>query len=584
MAVEFVCQPVLLGAALGLVGGPRPRGLARLAAAGALGVGLAGIVILPTLGLLPETGRGLGMESDIALAHATPPLAFLQVLVPSLFGHLANPIEHWWGGRIMPHTPYFMSIYVGPVVLALAWTGLPALRREWSAVLVGGALLGCWFALGEHGGLAPVLLPVLKVFRYPSKALLLPYLACTVLAAAGVARLTAEESWRRFRGACLGLCLLSIGLWAVVQLSPGIVGTITALRPPLLDRMRSSVAVDAGTAGVLALAAAVLSLSVERHWTTARRATAVVVVMLGLDLARAHAGMNPQTAPSFFQLRPELAAEHLEALDGGRVFSYPLDASPAFWRYERTRPQFLRLAFTFVNRQLLAPYTNVLDAVRAPDDKEITGFAPRPPELQAGDYQPTRFGELLPWMRQAGVARVLSLDELKHPEVQLRASVPIAPGLTIHVYELKHPLPIVQVTCRVVFASSAHHALQLTLQPDFDGAREVVLEREAAPSCSSGMATLQASWPAEQHYRVVADGSGLLVVRESFATGWRATLDGRRTTLLRANGKHRAVEVPPGEHEIVLTYEAPGLRAGALLSAFSAAIGAVLFARPILRT
>ena len=55
--------------------------------------------------------------------------------------------------------------------------------------------------------------------------------------------------------------------------------------------------------------------------------------MIVLDLARAHAGLNPQVDPSFFRLLPELQAEHLDDLDGGRVFTYPLDCSPSFLRY-----------------------------------------------------------------------------------------------------------------------------------------------------------------------------------------------------------------------------------------------------------
>ncbi len=37
--------------------------------------------------------------------------------------------------------------------------------------------------------------------------------------------------------------------------------------------------------------------------------------------------------------------------------------------------------------------------------------------------------------------------------------------------------------------------------------------------------------------------------------------------VLRANGKHRAVAVPAGKHEVVLRYEPPGLAAGIGLSA-----------------
>jgi hypothetical protein len=47
------------------------------------------------------------------------------------------------------------------------------------------------------------------------------------------------------------------------------------------------------------------------------------------DLARAGAGLNPQVDTRFYTPLPELAALRLAELDGGRVFSYGLDHSPA---------------------------------------------------------------------------------------------------------------------------------------------------------------------------------------------------------------------------------------------------------------
>ena len=73
-----------------------------------------------------------------------------------------------------------------------------------------------------------------------------------------------------------------------------------------------------------------------------------------------------------------------------------------------------------------------------------------------------------------------------------------------------------------------------------------------------------------------ADGPALLVVRDSFARGWNASVDGQRAPVLRANGKHRAIPVPTGTHEVELHYRPPGLRGGLLLTLLSAlALGLV---------
>ena len=199
LAVEFVAQAVLLGAVLGLVSGVRPFRLVRLALAGALGIGLAGVAVLPLLGLLPETERAAGLSAMVSLGHATPPLALLQWLIPNLFGSLADPVQVWWGAGFFDHLPYFISSYVGPLALALAFVGFPTMARRLRVALLVLALLGLWFALGEKGGLAPLVLKVVNVVRYPSKALLLPYVAVAVWVGAGAHALSAGEGWAALR-------------------------------------------------------------------------------------------------------------------------------------------------------------------------------------------------------------------------------------------------------------------------------------------------------------------------------------------------------------------------------------------------
>jgi hypothetical protein len=170
-----VVQSILLGVALGLVGAPSRAGLARLAVAAGLGLGLAGLPIALTLGLLPETARGAGFTPEVALGNAVHPAVFLQSLLPGLFGQPSAPAQAWWGGRFFTKgLPYFLSLYLGPVVLALAAVGTVALPRRVRPVLLVLAALGVWYAVGERGGLAPFVsrLP-LGALPLPSKALLL---------------------------------------------------------------------------------------------------------------------------------------------------------------------------------------------------------------------------------------------------------------------------------------------------------------------------------------------------------------------------------------------------------------------------
>jgi len=136
LAVEFVGQAVLLGIVLGVLAAPSARGAGRLALAVGLGVALAGVPLALTVGLLPETVRGSGFAADVSLGNAVHPVVLLQALLPNLFGVPRAPAEAWWGGRFFSRgLPYFLSLYVGPLVLALAAVGLGAVSRGRRAAL-----------------------------------------------------------------------------------------------------------------------------------------------------------------------------------------------------------------------------------------------------------------------------------------------------------------------------------------------------------------------------------------------------------------------------------------------------------------
>ena len=61
----------------------------------------------------------------------------------------------------------------------------------------------------------------------------------------------------------------------------------------------------------------------------------------------------------------------------------------------------------------------------------------------------------------------------------------------------------------------------------------------------------------------------IVVVRTAYDPGWSATVDGRPTTILPADGLLMGIPVEPGAHQIRLTYRDPdvtrGLQAGAVV-------------------
>jgi len=131
LTVEFVGQAVLLGTVLGLLQGHVRAGGRRLVVTMALGIGLAGLPLAMTFGLLPETVRGTGFAAEVSLGNAVHPAVLLQTILPNLFGVPQAPAEAWWGGRFFSKgLPYFLSLYMGPLGLAVAAVGFGAMGRR----------------------------------------------------------------------------------------------------------------------------------------------------------------------------------------------------------------------------------------------------------------------------------------------------------------------------------------------------------------------------------------------------------------------------------------------------------------------
>jgi hypothetical protein len=313
-----------------------------------------------------------------------------------------------------------------------------------------------------------------------------------------------------------------------------------------------------------------VAFAVRRGRLSPGTAAALVVTLAVADLARAGAGLNRQVHPSFFDPLPEMSALPLRDPAGGRIFSYGLDHSPAFREFLGRGGPELTLAGFFLHRQLLGPYTNVLDGLEAAEASDLTAFAPRARELGPGLYDPAAVDRLVPWLRNAAVTRVLSLDPLSHPDlVPLGTVAPGPPGLVIRLYGVERAFSRAQIACRVIEERDPERAILRPYAPGFDAERDVVLASGPAGRCSRGRVTRRGGRAGEERFDVEADGDAYLVSRASFARGWVARVDGEDAPVLRANGKHKAVPVPAGRHEVVLSYEPPGLGLGLALTALA---------------
>lgn len=144
---------------------------------------------------------------------------------------------------------------------------------------------------------------------------------------------------------------------------------------------------------------------------------------------------------------------------------------------------------------------------------------------------------------------------------------------TIRIVENRNALPRAWIVHDAAEAT-ANFSLLMIDSGLVDPAETALLE-PGAPLPS----LVQPSDPSADQVTVIHDGAdemrlsvtmaadGLLLVSETFDSGWNAYVDGEEVELFQANGVIQAIPVPAGAHEVKLVYEPASLYYGMMVSA-----------------
>ncbi len=135
-----------------------------------------------------------------------------------------------------------------------------------------------------------------------------------------------------------------------------------------------------------------------------------------------------------------------------------------------------------------------------------------------------------------------------------------------------------------VVAPDAPAARRLLAAPVRDPLRSSVIEVPGAPEGlrAGGAGTAEVVSRSNRHVALrvkVAPPVGALVTTRTFGAEWRGTLDGEPLPLFRSDGFLTAAFIPPGEHRVDLLYDTGPFLRGALVSALSLAVAALVFRR-----
>lgn len=569
--------------------GPSNRRLARLALQASLfAVGLSAALWLPVLDLAARSARS-SLPPEIRTYWSVHPLGILETLVPGLWSTL--PLNADLRAALFEsREPLIGSLYLGLPALGLVAAGLVASshrHRTFLALLFGAAAL---LALGRYSpvyDLAVVVLPPLRILRYPVKAMVVAGFAWALLAGIGF------DAWRRAAAPrrlpwtlavtlpILLLVLMESG--AALFLSYG-GGTLTErLLDPRLDAsIRSETLATAANRLALGagLALAALALSIARNRPSAPQRLGFAAGVLALsDLALFHQGINPVGRKEIYGVRPPTLGT-LSGGDHSRVYVYDYsrrDKSRLYLKREiagvlaRTPPDWpVDSAMALAMQMYLAPATAGRWGLLGSYEIDYRGLYPWALAqitllLREVEGTPAH----LRLLRLGSVTHVVARHEKGFEDL-----VPVAthPGLFVEptrVFRVPDPLPHTYAVGGVRVARGPE-AFRILLGEGFDPWHEVILpvgqEKPPGSTFAGASRFLEAGSD-----RVVLEADlrepGYVVVTDSYDPGWRATVDGRETPVLAANLIFRAVHVPAGRHTIEYAYRPKGVTLGLLATA-----------------
>jgi hypothetical protein len=514
----------------------------RLAVMGSLGLGLAAAQLLPTLDLARHSHRDSHYgRSDWSM----PPLGWGNFLVPMF---QTKPMQQ----IVVQQGQYWTSsYYAGIGVVFLAGIALWRRRHHRRVCLLGALLLASLvLALGYDGFVfrwVQRLIPVLGLFRFPVKFVILTLLVAPMLAACGVAHHEKQKpgGWRE--------CRFEFG-WGAVMLA--LIGAILweARRWPVEE---SSWPATAGN-GLwrvlfLVLTALALYLFVSRpRW----RSWSIVplLAVCWVDVLTHEPWQNPTLDPSLYQ--PGLAAKKAQFNPVPNIAESRLMMSPYSARQLYYNPATDMKASFLLDRIVFLANCNLLD-----DLPKVDGFFSL--NLRESDK--------VLWLLDSRTSRKLdSLEDL------LSVSQTIAPGKVFDWVPRTNYIPIVSLGQTPVFADDpAAFAAIEDGEADF---REVVYlpieAKRAVQAVREPRARILAKdfTPARQSIDVETPAATVVVLSQAYYHNWEASVDGAPVPLWRANYAFQAVAVPAGKHRILLQYKDNALWWGGMVSLASVLI------------
>jgi hypothetical protein len=579
--------------------------LALLAGGVILSLGLSAIQLLPTAELSLHSQRVDGLDPEEAMTYSFWPWRLLTLAIPNLFGSPAT--GDYWGYA----TYWEDAAYIGVLPLVLALSAVWGWARRWLSLrkqarvakpssatsqeasaepdgfLIAFCLLLILFslvmAMGKNTPIYPFVfeyVPGFGAFRSPARFILLYTFGISTLAGIGadrfqltyrtqyVVRLTAAGA-----AAMLAVSLLAWQMGLIIK--PTFAPAFTHFAILLALSAMLLLLYPAG-AGLRSRESGDLDPRVARSPLPLWAWRGLVVSFIIVDLALFAAPLTPTIEPALYTTTTDADRFLLARADDDRLFAtYDYDNATKFNTYfDFSDWGSSDLMHWLSFRETLVPNLNFFSRSLSVnnDDPLVVG----------------RWRDLMDALRIADWPGRQRLLRLMNVGYVLAESPPpsLSPvGDVVHLYHLTESMPRAWVVSQARVIPGPDDLLSELIADSFDPTAEVLLEsgpyssqlgdldpaREVTsvePQSLPGNISLRE----ERNSRtidLVISQPGYLVLAYSYYPGWRATVDGRLTEILRANYAFMALPLGPGAHRVMLRYQPVSLVLGTIITGLS---------------
>jgi hypothetical protein len=528
------------------------------------------VQILPTAELFLHSRRQHPIPTGEAVWWSLNPINLVNLffLDREIDLGLTTGVRYFLASR----APFFITYYMGSASflgIILCLYNCP--RRE---KVIAGSVISAFLilALGSWTPVYPFLLhhiPWLAAFRYPEKFFFLTYAGLLFIAIRGLGYVFDRDDDRTKPTLILlgCACLFWVGAYSAALFKSAALGNLIA------DRTGESAA-SAATAGAVVsllsnlerqvLLTVAISLLIFLAQAGKLKPWLVKILLVGVvfvDLASANKGF-------LFSIHPDVIVkssdENIHQASGiSRTFYYPApnNLHPSFVSGKGS-PTF-RGSVALWFRNLLpnagifygAEYMQEIDALAR---KPYTTFL-----IFANELEPQAQIRLL---RAFNVGQVVSFQPLSISGLSLVRNFPENYSW---LYKVERPVPRAYIVNRRTVEKDAMRTLQRLTNDDFDPTREVLLDREIHTGSQRSPKAKAKILRYENTFVTIeaeTNDDGILVFLDSYYPGWKAYVDGRETSIVRANHFYRAVPVPRGKHRVEFKYEPLSFKIGLIIS------------------